>query len=79
MTSGERQWNRIKSNQATRLQHILRVLFEAIADIFVGDACVFPEETDDLAAAAGLEIEVVEGIETWDEKRVRPQSHRLRK
>ena len=39
---------------------VLGVFVEAVARVVVGDAGVFPHEPDDLAAAAGLEVEVVD-------------------
>ena len=42
---------------------ILWVLFEAIARVVVGDAGIFPYETNDLPATSGLEIEV---MDVWD-------------
>ena len=38
---------------------VLGVFLEGITDVFIGYACVFPEETDYLASAARLEVEVV--------------------
>ena len=37
-----------------------RVLLERVADVVVGDAGVLAQETDDLAAAAAGEVEVVD-------------------
>ena len=42
---------------------VLWVLFEAVARIIVGDAGIFPHETNDLPPASGLEIEV---MDVWD-------------
>ena len=39
---------------------VFRVLFEAVARVVVGDAGVFPHEPDDLTAASGLEVEVMD-------------------
>ena len=38
---------------------VLGVFLEGITDVFIGYASVFPEETDYLASAARLEVEVV--------------------
>ena len=38
---------------------VLRVFLEAIADIFVGDAGVFPKQAHDLAAAPGGKIKIM--------------------
>ena len=45
---------------------VLRVLLEAVADVIVCYAGIFPEETDDLATATGLEVEVVKGGDAAD-------------
>ena len=42
---------------------VLWVLFKAIARVVVGDAGIFPHETNNLPAASGLEIEV---MDVWD-------------
>ena len=42
---------------ASRL--VLWVFFEAVARVVVGDAGIFPHETDNLTAASGLEVEVM--------------------
>lgn len=38
---------------------VFGVFFEAVARVIVGDAGIFPHETDDLTAASGLEVEVM--------------------
>lgn len=42
---------------ASRL--VLWVFFEAVARVIVGDAGIFPHETDNLTAASGLKVEVM--------------------
>ena len=49
---------RVHPGDAGRL--VFGVFFEAVARVVVGDAGVFPQETDDLTAASGLEVEVVD-------------------
>lgn len=43
---------------------VLGVFFERVSCIIVGHAGVLPEQTDDLAAATGLEVEVVDTVES---------------
>ncbi len=42
---------------------VVRVFFKAVARVIVGDAGIFPHQTNDLPATSGLEVEVVDN---WD-------------
>lgn len=42
---------------------VVRVFFKGVARVIIGDAGIFPHETNDLAPASGLKIEVVD---SWD-------------
>ena len=46
---------------------VLGVFFEAIADVVVGYAGIFPEKTDDLSSAARLVVKVVHCRHTTDD------------
>ena len=42
---------------------VVRVFFERIPRVIIGYACVFPQEADNLAAASGLKVEI---MDIWD-------------
>lgn len=42
---------------------VVRVFFKAVARVIIRDAGIFPHETNDLPAASGLEVEI---MQNWD-------------
>ena len=45
---------------------VVRVFFKAVARVIVGDAGIFPHETNNLPATSGVEVEVVDGRDAAD-------------